>query len=167
MMSALRPTVFATVIALTLGRLAAAQTGMGIPTDAMGRYRSEEEKSVTAYARGAKARRGAERATDAQERRKLYLRAKEEFSKAGALHPNFDAYLALGEVYLALGEAASAEDACLCARRLKPGNETADRCIKSATALLDAKAKGGSVAASIPADTKPVPTPAATPPGVH
>jgi tetratricopeptide (TPR) repeat protein len=106
---------------------------MNAPTEIIGSYRhTPEQKAMDAYGRGVKLKKKAEGEQDAEKRQKLYLKAKDEFSKSAGYQANYDAYLALGQVYLALGQRESAQDACLHAQGLKPGNETAKSCIEEA-----------------------------------
>jgi tetratricopeptide (TPR) repeat protein len=127
-----------------------AQIGPGLSTDAMGRYQSAEEKASDACSRGMRAKKKAEEAIDPARRRKLYLRAKEDLSKSIGYQANFDALLALGQVYLALGQRQSALDACHHARSLKPNDDATKRCIDEARRQPDQA-------------VAPAPTPATTP----
>jgi tetratricopeptide (TPR) repeat protein len=106
--------------------------GPGMSSDGMGRMDSPEQKSMAAYSRGLKAKKKAEAATEPADKQKLYLKAKEELSKAAGYQPNYDAFLALGQVYLALGQRESALDACNHARSLKPNAEEARSCFEEA-----------------------------------
>jgi len=104
-----------------------------VPTESMGSYiHTPEQKAMDSYGRGVKLKRKAEGEQDAEKRKKLYLKAKDELSKSAGYHANYDAYLALGQVYLALGERGSAQDACLHAQGLKPSDEAAKSCIEEA-----------------------------------
>jgi tetratricopeptide (TPR) repeat protein len=77
-----------------------------------------------------KAKRKAESEKDPEKQKKLYLKAKEELSKSAAHHANYDAYLALGQVYLALGQRESALNACGFAQSLKPSDAAAKACME-------------------------------------
>lgn len=135
----------------------AAQFGPGVPTDSMGRYRSTEEKASAALSRGLRAKKRAEEEREPAKKKKLLLKAKEELSEALAYVPSFDAYLALGQVNLALGERESARDACLHARGLKPTDAAVRRCLDESTAAPAAAATPTPSAAS-PSDPPPAPT---------
>lgn len=106
--------------------------GPGMSSDGMGRMDSPEQKSAAACSRGLRAKKKAEEETDPQKKEKLYLKAKEDLLKAAGYQPNFDAYLALGQIYLALGKPESAESACVQAQTLKPKNEAAQSCLQEA-----------------------------------
>jgi tetratricopeptide (TPR) repeat protein len=109
-----------------------AQPGSVLSTDGMGSYRDPIQRAVDHYNRGVRAKRKAENETDAAKRLKLYEKAKEELGKAVGYNPSFDAMLALGQVYLALGRKPEAESACGQAIALKPGNEAAKACAEEA-----------------------------------
>ncbi|HEX4959253.1 MAG TPA: hypothetical protein VF173_00345 [Thermoanaerobaculia bacterium] len=102
------------------------------PTESMGIYRGAEQKAMDWYARGLRSRKKAEEEKDPQKRAKLYERAKEELGKSLGYQGHFDGYLALGQVYLALGEKGSAADACLHALALKPHDAAATACLGDA-----------------------------------
>jgi tetratricopeptide (TPR) repeat protein len=126
--------VFSLALGLGGAALGHAQPGSVLSTDGMGSYRSPLQRAVDHYNRGVRAKRKAENETDAANRAKLYEKAKEELSKAVGYEPSFDATLALGEVYLALGRKVEAESACGRALSLKPGNEAAQACMEEAGA---------------------------------
>ena len=114
------------------GASPAPQFGPGISSDGMGRMDTPEQKSAAACSRGLRTKKKAEEEKDPQKREKLYLKAKEDLLKAAGYQPNFDAYLALGQIYLALGKPESAESACVQAQTLKPKNEAAEGCLQEA-----------------------------------
>ena len=102
-------------------------------TETMGSYyHTTEQKAMESYARGMKLKRKAEEEKNAEQQAKLYLKAKEELSKSVGYQANFDAYLALGQVDLTLGQKESAFDACCHAQALKPNDERAKSCIEEA-----------------------------------
>lgn len=107
------------------------------PTESFGTYRDEGQDAANHYARGARAKKKAEGESNPEKKQKYYQRAKEELSKAAALSPSFDHLLALGQVYLALGQKKAAFDACSQALARKPGNPAAQECQQSAKALAD------------------------------
>jgi tetratricopeptide (TPR) repeat protein len=115
-----------------VGASPAPQFGPGISTDAMGRLDTPEQKSAAACSRGLREKRKAEEEKDPQKKIKLYEKAKEDLLKAAGYQPNFDAYLALGQIYLALGKLPSAESACVQAQGMKPSNEAANTCLEEA-----------------------------------
>lgn len=122
-------------LALILGgtTIGHAQTGV-LGTDGMGTYKDPVQRAADHYNRGVRAKRKADNETDAAKRTKLYEKAKEELSKAVGYDSNFDATLALGQVYLALGRNPEAESACGRAIALKPNNESAKTCMSEAQA---------------------------------
>jgi cytochrome c-type biogenesis protein CcmH/NrfG len=131
------------VLALALFLPFAASAQTPIPTESMGSYvKSPEQKAMEHYARGLKAKKKAVEAEEPAKRDKLLLKAKEELSKSVAYTPNFDGYLALGQVYLLLGMAESSYDACSHAASLKPNNENAKTCMSEAKTKM---AAGGTV----------------------
>jgi len=124
------------VFSLALGGavIGHAQPGSVLSTDGMGSYRDPLQRAVDHYNRGVRTKRKAENETDAAKRTRLYEKAKEELSKAVGYDSNFDATLALGQVYLALGRKPEAESACSRALSLKPNNESAKTCMNEAQA---------------------------------
>ena len=103
------------------------------PTESMGSHmKSPEEKALLEYAHGIKDRQKAEKEQDHDKKMKLYLRAKDEFSKSVGYTGHYDGYLALGQVYLVLGMKESALDACSHALGMKPNSEDAQQCIQDA-----------------------------------
>lgn len=118
-----------------------------VPTESMGSYmKTPEQKAMESYGRGVKLRKKAEEEQDAEKRKKLYLKAKDELAKSVGYLGNYDGYLALGQVYLALGQRESAQDACLHAQNLKPADEVAKSCVEEARkppATPEAKPAGG------------------------
>jgi len=84
------------------------------------------------YAHGLKDKKKADEEQDHDKKMKLYKRAKDEFSKSVGYVGNYDGYLALGQVYLALGERGSALDACTHALGMKPHSEEAQQCVLDA-----------------------------------
>jgi tetratricopeptide (TPR) repeat protein len=126
------------VMALSLGLAAALSTASyaqspGFGTEMIGsHYQDDTEKAANHYARGLRAKRKAENESDGEKKRKHYERAKKELSKAVGFVRNYDHLLALGQVYLALGEGISAYDACSKALALKPGDASARECQESA-----------------------------------
>jgi tetratricopeptide (TPR) repeat protein len=123
-------------LALVLGGavIGHAQPGNVLNTDGMGSYRDPIQRAADHYNRGVRAKRKADNETDAAKRARLLEKAKEELGKAVGYDANFDSTLALGQVYLALGQKPSAESACSRALSLKPNNETAKTCVTEAQA---------------------------------
>jgi len=120
------------VLALWLGVpfLASSQPPI---TEAMGSYdHTPEQKAMESYARGMKLKRKAEGEKDPEKQAKLFLKAQEELSMSVGYQANFDAYLALGQVYMALGQKESAFDACSHAQAMKPNDERAKSCAEEA-----------------------------------
>jgi tetratricopeptide (TPR) repeat protein len=138
---------FAFLALAALTATPALKAQVSVPTESMGSYiHTPEQKAMDAYGRGIKLKKKAEGEQDAEKRKKLYLKAKDELSKSGGYMANYDAYLALGQVYLALGERESAQDACLHAQSLKPSDTVAKSCVeeaRKAPAPAEAKPAGG------------------------
>ncbi len=119
-------------LALALAGVAAVRAQAPFPVDGMGTpYKDPVQRAAVYYSRGVKAMRKAEKAKEPTEQRKLYERAKEELAKAVGYDANFDATLALGQVYLALGQKPSALSSCARALALKPKNANAQACVDS------------------------------------
>lgn len=119
--------------------LAASAQMMPTPTESMGSYmKSPEQKAMEHYARGLKAKKKAAEADEPAKRNKLLLKAKEELSKSVGYTPNYDGYLALGQVYLLLDMAESSLDACSHAASLKPKSEEAQGCMSEAKTKMAA-----------------------------
>ena len=132
-------------LALILGGTAIGYAQSSIlSTDGMGSYKDPVQRAADHYNRGVRAKRKAENETDAAKRAKLYEKAKEELGKAVGFDPNFDATLALGQVYLALGRKLEAENACSRALSLKPDNEGAKACVTEAQAREQVAVDSGS-----------------------
>ena len=83
-------------------------------------------------ARGLLFKHQANQETDAGKKTKLLEKAKKEFQSSIALHPNHDAYLALGLIQIELGSAQSGAEACAQALGLKPESQAAKDCIETA-----------------------------------
>ena len=121
--------------------LAASAQMTPVPTESMGSYvKSPEQKAMEHYARGLKAKKKAAEADEPAKRNKLLLKAKEELSKSVGYTPNYDGFLALGQVYMLLGMAESSYDACSHAASLKPKSEEAKGCMSEAKTKM---ASGG------------------------
>lgn len=103
------------------------------PTESMGSHlKSPEEKAMLEYGHGVKDKQKADKEQDHDKKMKLYVRAKDEFSKSVGYYGNYDSYLALGQVYLILGMKESALDACTHALGMKPHSEDAQQCVQDA-----------------------------------
>ena len=101
-----------------------------VPNETMGSHlKSPEEKAMLEYAHGLKDKQKADEEQNPDKKKKLYLRAKDEFSKSVGYTGHYDGYLALGQVYLLLGMRESALDACSHALSLKPHSEQAQQCL--------------------------------------
>ena len=127
--------------ALFLGDVAAGHAQSSPITEGVGTpYKDPVQRAAVHYGRGMKAKRKAENAKEPADQMKLYEKAKEELSKAVGYDPNFDATLALGQVYLALGKPESAISSCSRALALKPKNEQAQACVDEAEKVRQAAA---------------------------
>jgi tetratricopeptide (TPR) repeat protein len=113
------------------------------PTEIIGsHYRGPAERSAEAYSRGAKAKRKAEGETDPAKQKKGFERAKKELLQAVSFEPNnFDALLALGQVYLALEDAQPGRESCSRALGLRPSHADAKSCVEQASAVVLAQTK--------------------------
>jgi tetratricopeptide (TPR) repeat protein len=124
-------------LALMLAAPLAVSAQVPTPTESMGSYyHTSEHKAMDHYGRGMKAKRKAEAAKEPADRTKLYLKAKEELSKSVAYEGHYDGYLALGQVYVALGQKESALDACNHALSRKPNSEPAKACMEQAQRMI-------------------------------
>ena len=134
--------ITAVVIFFGLGLSTAASWAQGtFSSEGMGSYvKSPEQKAMEAYSRGLRSKKKAEAENAPDKRRKLLVKAKEELSKSVGYFTNYDGCLALGQVYLLLGEPESAEDACTRALQLKPGDPASGACVEEARRLRTAAA---------------------------
>lgn len=107
-------------------------------TESSGRYKDPIEQASSAYSRGVRALKKAEKqlaAGESEKAHKSFERAKDDFSKAVSLHPSyFDAILGLGRAYLGLGKKESAKDACGRALSFQPNHAEARACFDAALA---------------------------------
>ena len=106
-------------------------------------YKTPEQKAMECYGRGVRAKKKADAETDPAKRAKLYMKAKEEFSKAVGYQAHYDGYLALGQVYIALGQNESGFDACSHAQAYKPASEEAKSCMTEAKEKMELAANAG------------------------
>jgi tetratricopeptide (TPR) repeat protein len=122
------------VLVLGLGLAASAAFAQGsVITESMGgTYKDPVQRAADAYSRGARFKAKAEEAKEPRDKAKQYARAKEELVKSIGYTENFDALLALGQVYLALGQKPSALSSCAKAQAYKPNNEAAKACVAEA-----------------------------------
>lgn len=125
----MKKAVVTLTLALALAGGAAVRAQNPISSEGMGIYKEPINRAADHYNRGVRAMRKAEKAKEPAEKRKLYERAKEELGKAVGIDANFDATLALGQVYLALGQKESAASSCVRALALKPKNAEAQACM--------------------------------------
>lgn len=106
-------------------------------------YKTPEQKAMECYSRGMKAKRKADGEKDPEKQAKLYLKAKEELSKSVGYQAHYDGYLALGQVYLAMGKNESGLNACSHAQAYKPKSEEAKSCIEDAQEKIKMAANSG------------------------
>lgn len=123
-------------LALMLALPLAVPAQMTPVTESMGSYQTPEQKAMAAYGRGLKLKKKAEAEKDPAKQAKLYEKAKEELTRSAAYMANYDAFLALGQVYLALGLKQSALDTCNAAKSLKPNDAAAKGCMEEAQRQL-------------------------------
>lgn len=113
-------------------------------TEIMGSYyKTPEQKAMEHYGRGLKLKKKAAGETDPAKQAKLYQKAKEELSKSVGYEPNYDGFLALGQVYLAMGKNESGLDACTHAQSLKPNSAEAKSCREEAQEKIKMAANPG------------------------
>lgn len=134
-----RKTMFAAVLALGIAAVPAhaqfaSPTGDRGPmnTNFGGNYKDPQQRAADNLAKGLRFKAKADAEKDAGKKAKLLDKAKKEFQSSIALHPNHDAYLALGLVQIALGQNQSGAEACHQAKGLQPGSEAAAACIQMA-----------------------------------
>jgi tetratricopeptide (TPR) repeat protein len=97
-----------------------------------GNYKDAQQRAAGNLAKGLRYKKKADGETDATKKTKLLEKAKKEFQTSIALHPNHDAYLALGLVEVELGQNQAGAEACHQAKGLKPDSEAAESCIQMA-----------------------------------
>jgi hypothetical protein len=97
-----------------------------------GNYKDAQQRAADNLGKGLRFKSKADQEKDARKKTKLLEKARKEFETSVALHPNHDAYLALGLVQLALGQNQAGAEACHQARGLQPGSEAAEACIQMA-----------------------------------
>jgi tetratricopeptide (TPR) repeat protein len=128
-----------------------------------------EHRAAEAYNRAARSIKRAEGARDANDRRKLYEKAREDLKKSLDVKPTFDALLAMGRVDLNLGDPRAALDFCTQAESYKSGDASTKACKDEAMRQSSAAAgpaPGASAAGTPPAAATPaaaVSAPAAPP----
>ncbi len=128
----------------TLGLLMATSLFAAPQTEIIGSYyKTPEQKAMECYGRGLKAKKKADGETDPAKQAKLYQKAKEELSKSVGYQAHYDGYLALGQVYLALGKNESSLDACTHAQSLKPNSAEAKSCREEAQEKIKVAANPG------------------------
>lgn len=111
------------------------------PGTSAGRFKTPEEKALQEYAHGLKDKKKGDEEQDHDKKMKLYQRAKDEFSKSVGYQGSYDSYLALGQVYLLLGDQGSAFGACSQALAAKPNSEEAKSCVAEAQKKPESEAK--------------------------
>lgn len=137
-MRACRAACLAALGTVTLVTGARAQIG-AVPTDQLGTSRtmaqvsSPERRAADAYSRGARYQRKAAKESDPKKKQELYEKAKDELTRSLGQHETFDAFLALGQVDLALGQPRAALEVCTHAQALKPADEAAKACVSAAS----------------------------------
>jgi hypothetical protein len=97
-----------------------------------GNYKDPQQRAADNLAKGLRYKAKADDEKDAKKKTKLLEKAKKEFQTSISLHPNHDAYLALGLVQIALGQNQAGAEACHQAKGLEPGSEAAEACIQTA-----------------------------------
>lgn len=100
-----------------------------------GDYKTQEHRSAAHLSRAIRYKEKAATETDVKKQRKLLEKAKSELQSSIALQRNYDASVALGEVFIALGNPASAVDACSQALVFKPADANATKCVETAKTL--------------------------------
>jgi tetratricopeptide (TPR) repeat protein len=97
-----------------------------------GGYKDPQQRAANNLAKGLRYKKKADEEADAKKKAKLLEKARKEFQTSISLHPNHDAYLALGLVEIAMGQNQAGAEACHQAKGLKPGSEAAESCIQMA-----------------------------------
>jgi hypothetical protein len=131
------------ILALGIAVAAPAHAQFGSPTgdrgptnDSFGgNYKDPQQKAADHLAKGLRYKEKAGKESDLNKQRKLLEKAKKELSSSGALHPNHDAYVALGLVEIALGNRNAAMDACWKALGLRRDSPNASACFEQAKAM--------------------------------
>jgi tetratricopeptide (TPR) repeat protein len=103
-------------------------------------YKNPEQKAMECYGRGLRAKKKADGETDPAKKAKLYQKAMDELRKSVGHQANYDAYLAIGQVHLALGNQRDGAISCSHALQLKPKSEEAKSCIQAAEEMAEAAA---------------------------
>src|SRR5688572_19869647 len=75
-------------------------------------YKNESERAADHYARGVRFKTKAEKESEPDKQAKLYQKAREELLKSIGLDSSCDALMALGQVYMGLGNAFSSLEVC-------------------------------------------------------
>lgn len=157
--------IIAAVTAAAAGGALNAQIGsMGAGSSSQMYQASQQEtpehRAAEAYNRAARDIKKAEGAKDANDRRKLYEKARGDLKKSLDIKPNYDALLAMGRVALALGDPRSALDFCTQAESYKSGDATSNACKDEATRQASAASGPPAAApgAAVPASTTSAPT---------
>ena len=104
-------------------------------------YKNPEQKAMECYGRGLRAKKKAEGEADPAKKAKLYQKAMDELTKSVGHQANYDAYLAIGQIHVALGNERSGLISCSHALQLKPKSEDAKGCIQTAQEMEAAKAE--------------------------
>ncbi len=97
-----------------------------------GSYKDPQQRAADNLARGLRYKSKADHETNEKAKAKLLDKAKKEFQSSIALHPNHDAYLALGLLQIEMGQKQAAAESCHQALALKPGSEAAGSCERTA-----------------------------------
>lgn len=135
-----KATFAAAVLALGIAATAPAHAQFASPTGDRGpmntnfggNYKDPQQRAADNLAKGLRYKTKADQEKDAKKKAKLMEKAKKEFESSIALHPNHDAYLALGLVQVAMGNNQAGAEACHQAKGLQPGSEAAESCIQMA-----------------------------------
>lgn len=131
----MKNTVRILALILLLGGAAAAGYAQAGPfsTDIGGSpYKDDSQRAADHYARGIRFKGKAEKENAPDKQAKLYEKAREELVKSIGLDSSYDALLALGQVYLRLGNAFSSLEACSQALQFRPHDEAASTCVSDA-----------------------------------
>jgi tetratricopeptide (TPR) repeat protein len=103
-------------------------------------YKNPEQKAMECYGRGLKAKKKADGEADPAKKAKLYQKAMDELTKSVGYQANYDAYLAIGQVHIALGNQRAGYISCSHALQLEPKSEEAKSCIQVAEKMAEAAA---------------------------
>ena len=134
----MRRPAFAVLLILFLASASlAAQSQSPLSTTMIGdTFHGTNAAAANYYARAVKEKNRAAVETTVERQNHFLGLAKVHFKRSIDREPTFDAFMALGQVNLALGLPEEARDACFQALERQPGNRLARSCLDQALELL-------------------------------